>query len=104
MHTKIVFAGDGGNSVDGTRNGSVMNPFIFLLFRVGLVAVGWFASSAETAPVLPSSLDVGKSIKLRKTIVIHPPHFCVPVELCFGMFLSSNTSATNNNTKDSIDE
>lgn len=58
MYTKIVFAGDGGNSVDGTRNGSVMNPFIFLLFRVGLVAVGWFASSAETAPVLPSSLDV----------------------------------------------
>ncbi|KAI9563101.1 hypothetical protein GHT06_010558 [Daphnia sinensis] len=35
-----------------------MSPFIFLLFRVGLVAVGWFALSAETAPVLPSSLDV----------------------------------------------
>ncbi|XP_057368038.1 uncharacterized protein LOC130689038 [Daphnia carinata] len=33
-----------------------MSPFILLLFRVGLVAVGWFA--AESAPVLPSSLDV----------------------------------------------
>ncbi len=56
--------GGGGQSADKSKNqknGSVMNPVILLFLRVGLVAVGWLALSAQAAPVLPSSLDVGKS-------------------------------------------
>lgn len=61
-----------------------MNPVILLFLRVGLVAVGWSALSAQAAPVLPSSLDVGKSnrkLLFYKLCYWHSER----VELCFGI-------------------
>jgi hypothetical protein len=43
-----------------------MNPVILLFLRVGLVSVIWLALSAEGAPVLPSSLDVGKLLEMYR--------------------------------------
>lgn len=79
-----------------------MNPVILLFLRVGLVAVGWLALSAQAAPVLPSSLDVGKSN--RNTFLKLCYWHSEREELCFGIrFFFLNviwSTKTNNNTKD----
>ncbi len=70
--------------LDGTRNGSVMKPPVLPFLRVGLVAVLCSALSVGSAPVLPSSLDVGKSIQDDFFSTLRP---AVGFRRCHSLFL-----------------